>query len=90
MMNAATIMRYTRIWDRQIEIKQNRMKEKLMNRIKQVVQMNVDISLQSMQFVIDFFCIDVDDLKSKDEIDRSINYHRWFQSDYCLKSFLFY
>jgi hypothetical protein len=47
-----------------------------MNRIKQIVQMNVDMNLQSMQLVIDFFCIDVDDLESKNEIDRSINYHR--------------
>jgi hypothetical protein len=65
------------------------MKEKLMNRIKRIVQMNVNINLQNMQFVIDFFCIDVDDLKSKDEINRLINYHKWFQSDYYSKSFFF-
>jgi hypothetical protein len=65
------------------------MKEKLMNRIKRIVQIDVDISLQSMQFVIDFFCIDVDDLELENEIDRSVNYHNWFQFDYFLKSFSF-
>ncbi len=37
--------------------------------------MNVDINFQNMQFVIDFFYIDVENLKSKNEINRFINYY---------------
>jgi hypothetical protein len=49
------------------------MKRKLMNKIKRIVQMNVNIHLQNMNAVIDSFCDDVEDLESKDENNRSVN-----------------
>jgi hypothetical protein len=41
------------------------MKKKLMNKIKRIVQMNVNIHFQNMNVVIDSFCDDVEDLESK-------------------------
>jgi hypothetical protein len=49
------------------------MKKKLMNKIKRIVQMNVNIHLQNMNAVIDSFCDDVKDLESKKESNRSVN-----------------
>jgi hypothetical protein len=72
-MNTAIMIQYQRTWNRQIEIKQNRMKKKLMNKIKRIVQMNVNIHLQNMNVVIDSFCDDVEDLESKKKNNRSVN-----------------
>jgi hypothetical protein len=49
------------------------MKKKLMNKIKRIVQMNVNIHLQNMNAVIDSFCDDVEDLESKKKSNRFVN-----------------
>jgi hypothetical protein len=54
------------------------MKKKSMNKIKQIVQMNENIQLQNMNVIIDLFCDNVKDLKSKKENNRFINYQKSF------------
>jgi hypothetical protein len=58
------------------------MKKKLMNKIKRIVQMNVNIHFQNMNVnihfqnmnvVIDSFCDDVENLESKEKSNRSVN-----------------
>jgi hypothetical protein len=49
------------------------MKEKLINKIKRIVQMNVNIHLQNMNAVIDSFCDDVENLESKEKNNRFVN-----------------
>jgi hypothetical protein len=49
------------------------MKKKLMNKIKRIVQMNVNIQFQNMNAIIDSFCDDVEDLESKKESNRFVN-----------------
>jgi hypothetical protein len=39
------------------------MKKKLMNKIKRIVQINVNIQLQNMNVIIDSFCDNVKDLE---------------------------
>ncbi len=72
-MNTTIMIRYQRTWNRQIEIKQNRVKKKLTNKIKRIVQMNVNIHLQNMNAVIDSFCDNVEDLESKKESNRFVD-----------------
>ncbi len=49
------------------------MKKKLMNKIKRIVQMNMNIQLQNMNIIIDSFCDDVEDFESKKENNRFVN-----------------
>ncbi len=49
------------------------MKKKLMNKIKRIVQMNVNIRLQNMNVIIDSFCNDVEDFESKEKNNRFVN-----------------
>jgi hypothetical protein len=48
-------------------------KKKLTNKIKRIVQMNVNIHLQNMNAVIDSFCDNVEDLESKKESNRFVD-----------------
>ncbi len=72
-----------------MKMRQIQVKAKLMSKIKRVVQMKIDFNAQHMQDIVDFFCIDIDDLKSENEINRVVNYHNLFQSDFLIKSVLF-
>jgi hypothetical protein len=49
-----------------------------MNKIKRIVQMNVNIQFQNMNIIIDSFCDDVEDLESKKGNNRFVNYQESF------------
>jgi hypothetical protein len=83
MTNTTSMMRFQRTFDRQIEKKQIRIRQMLLNWVRRVVRMNILEIFMNMKLVVDLYCDEIEDLSVENDednfsIDSTIIIIRWW------------